>query len=103
MNFEILVDKAFVIEKGFLGILITLYRRADRFVDAQIENLHNYVIGEQHKLFDKINEMTEKEQLLDHDVHKMIEEQHEPLSEIHQMHEEQMRTRDRDGDTYKGK
>jgi hypothetical protein len=33
----------------------------------------------------------------------MIEEQHEPLSEIHQMHEEQMRTRDRDGDTYKDK
>ena len=47
--------------------------------------------------------MTEKEQLLDRDVHKLIEEQQELLSEIHQMHEEQMRTWDRDGDTVKGK
>jgi hypothetical protein len=45
MDFEILVDKAFEIVIGFLlGILIiTLYRRADRFVHAQIENLHDYV------------------------------------------------------------
>jgi hypothetical protein len=70
---EILVDKAFDIVIGFLlGILIiTLHRRADRFVHAQIENLHDYVTGEQRKLLDKIHEMTEKEQLLDHDVHNM--------------------------------
>jgi hypothetical protein len=56
MDFEILVDKAFDIVIGFLlGILIiTLHRRADRFVHAQIENLHDYVTGEQHKLLDKI-------------------------------------------------
>ncbi|MGA9150454.1 MAG: hypothetical protein WBZ36_07745 [Candidatus Nitrosopolaris sp.] len=98
MDFEILVDKAFDIVIGFLlGILIiTLHRRADRFVHAQIENLHDYVTGEQHKLLDKIHEMTEKEQLLDRDVHKMIEEQHELLSELHQMHEEWMRSLDRD-------
>jgi len=59
MDFEILVDKAIDIIIGFLlGILIiTLHRRADRFVHAQIENLHDYVTGEQHKL-DKIHEMT---------------------------------------------
>lgn len=46
--------------------------------------------------------MTEKEQLLDRDVHKMIEEQHELLSELHQMHEEWMRSVDREGNRDKG-
>jgi hypothetical protein len=43
MDFEILVEKAFDIVIGFLlGILIiTLHRRADRFVHAQIKNLHD--------------------------------------------------------------
>ncbi len=102
---EILVDKAFDIVIGFLlGILIiTLHRRADRFVHAQIENLHDYVTGEQHKLLDKIHEMTEKEQLLDRDVHNIIEEQHKLLSEIHQMHEEHMGNRDKDSDRIKDK
>jgi hypothetical protein len=55
MDFEILVDKAFDIVIGFiLGILIiTLHRIADRFVHAQIENLHHYVTEEQHKMTEK--------------------------------------------------
>ena len=102
---EILVDKAFDIVIGFLiGILIIiLHRRADRFVHAQIENLHDYVTGEQHKLLDKIHEMTEKEQLLDRDVHNMIEEQHKLLSEIHKMHDERTRNRDKESDRTKDK
>ncbi len=75
--FEILVDKAFDIVIGFLlGILIiSLHRRADRFVHAQIENLHDYVTGEQHKL----------------------------LSEIHKMHDERTMTREKESDRTKDK
>jgi DNA replication initiation complex subunit (GINS family) len=80
-----------------------LHRRVDRFVHAQIENLHDYVTGEQRKLIDEIHEMTEEEQLLDHDVYNMIEEQHKLISEIHYMHEELTRNRDKNRDRIKDK
>jgi hypothetical protein len=45
-------------------------------------------MGEQQNLLGEIHQMIEKEQVLDRDVHKMIEEQQNLLGEIHQMHED---------------
>ena len=52
----------------------------------QISNNHVFLIINLTS-YHVISGPSEKEQLLDRDVHKMIEEQHELLSEIHQMHE----------------
>jgi hypothetical protein len=72
-----------------LGILIlVLHRRADQFVHKQVQDLHDYVMGEQQNLLGEIHQMIEKEQMLDRDVHKIIEEQQELLGEIHQIHED---------------
>ena len=88
--FEFLFAKSFDIVIGFLlGIFIlVLHRRADHFVHNQVQDLHDYVMGEQQKLLGEIHQMTEKEQVLDRDVHKMIEDQQKLLGEIHKMHED---------------
>jgi hypothetical protein len=67
---------------------LVLHRRADHFVHNQVQDLHDYVMGEQQKLLGEIHQMTEKEQVLDRDVHKMIEDQQKLLGEIHKMHED---------------
>jgi hypothetical protein len=83
--FDFLIDKAVDITIGFsLGILILiLHRAANKRVHEKIEKLHDYVTEEAASLIREIHKSIEKEQSIDDNVHKMIQEQQKILSEIH--------------------
>ncbi len=84
---DFLIDKAVDIAIGFsLGILIImLHRQADRLIHKKIEELHLYVTCEGDKLIREIHKTVEKEQSIDANVQKMINEQHQLIHEIHQL------------------
>lgn len=84
---DFLIDKAVDITIGFsLGILIIfLHRRADRIIHKKIEDLHLYVTSEADNLLREIHKSIEKEQSIDENVQKMINEQHQLIHEIHQL------------------
>jgi hypothetical protein len=83
--FDFLLDKAVDIAIGFsLGILILiLHRRADKRAHDQIEKLHAYVTEEAALLIREIHKSIENEQIIDKNIHKMIQEQQKILNEIH--------------------
>ena len=83
--FDFLIDKAVDITIGFsLGILILiLHRRADKRIHEKIEKLHDFVTEEAASLLREIHKSIEKEQSIDENVHKMIQDQQKILSEIH--------------------